>query len=111
MVDVEGSDQRGGSRGGSSRHELRDRPPGPEPSTTFELAVPWTWPEVFAWRAGYRLAEAEEDTVPTLLRLGGDVTAYLRAEEIEAMVELGDRAWSRWLRLGWNAWVNDQDGG
>jgi len=110
VADVEGSDQRGGSRGGSSRHELRDRPPGPEPSTYLLVPVPIFWPEAWAWRAGWRLAEAEEDTVSTLLRLGGDVTAYLQAAEIGAMLELGDRAWSRWLRLGWNDWARTYEG-
>jgi len=110
-VDVEGSDQREPRRAAGVRHQPRDIPPGPGPSTYLLVTVPLDWPEAFAWRAGWRLAEAEEDTVSELLRLGGDVTAYLQAVEIGAMLELGDRAWSRWLRLGWNAWVASREGG
>ncbi len=111
MVNVEGSDQRGTRHGGKPRRELRDKPPGPEPSTTIDLAVPQAWPEVVGFVAGARLAEAGEDTVPELLRLGSDVTAYLEAGEIAAMLELGDRAWSRWLMLGWTTWANLNEGG
>jgi hypothetical protein len=109
--DVEGSDQRGSSRGGARRRELRDKPPGPGPSTHLILPVPQDWPEAITWAAGWRLAEAEEDTVPELIRLGSDVTAYLEPAEIAAMLELGDRAHARWLSLGWNAWVEVNEGG
>lgn len=109
-MDVEGSDQRGDSRGRTSRHELRDRPPGPEPSTTTRLAVPRDWPEAVTFQAGWRLAEAEEDTVPQLLRLGGDITAWLTSEEIVAQLALSSPAWERWFRWGWRWWELNQEG-
>ncbi len=111
MADVEGSDQRGDRPGGHSRRELRGKPPGPEPSAAILVALPIDWPEGVAWRTGWRLAEAEEDTVPELLRLGSDVTAYLEPEEIAAMLELGDRAHARWLLLGWLTWASANEGG
>lgn len=110
-MDVEGSDQRETPKSGHARRELRDRPPGPEPSTHVSLAVPQDWPEAVTWTAGFRLALAEEDTVPQLLRLGGDVTAWLDQEELAAQLELGPKAWERWLRLGWRAWELDQEEG
>ncbi len=111
MADVEGSDQRGTRRAGRPRQELRGTPPGPEPSAAILVAVPIDWPEGVAWQAGWRLAEAEEDSVPELLRLGSDVTAYLEPVEIAAMLELGDRAHARWLLLGWLTWASANEGG
>lgn len=109
-MDVEGSDQRGGPRGGAHRRELRDRPPGPEPSRTTRVAIPANWPEAVTFQAGWRLAEAEEDTVPQLLRLEGEVTAWLTPEEIGAQLALGPVIWQRWFYRGWLWWELNQEG-
>ncbi len=96
-----GSGAAGGSRGS-------DRP-GVEPHTLHVLAVPDTFPEAIAYEAGSRLAIAEADEVPMMLRAGLPIDQHLQPGEISAHLELGDRAFERWFRLGWSRAANDEE--
>lgn len=85
--------------------------PALAPTTVEMIAVPARWPEAAAYRAGRRLAAAEADEVPMMLRQGLPVDVYLKSDELAAVVELREPVWSRWFSLGWATETSDREGG
>lgn len=83
--------------------------PGLDPHYDVLIRIPVTFAECHAYTAGWRLFEAGEDEVPMLLRQGVPIDQYLEPLEIDARLELGQRAFERWFRLGWSRAAGEEE--
>ncbi len=110
-MDVAGEDHREGLRGRAPSAQPGSGRASPAARTQIRLELPADWPEVIMFRAGYRLAGGDADEVPTLIRQGIPIDAYLSPDELGAMMALPELVWSRWLMRGWWTWQVDHEGG
>lgn len=73
------------------------------------LAVPASWPEAIAYRAGTRLAADERDDIPAMIRAGVRLDLYLTEAEVGASLILGLRSFERWFGLGFGREAADEE--